>query len=194
MNPFERVIPGPSRRNNSYRRPNQTSGDASSSSRAGQRRKKSRSPDALRSHIQVPTQRYDPAQPETGKKKKQAAPLPLDDRPFLVPIDDGNSERGRKYKSKSRQQGRQGTEPLATTSAFAVENRSKKDRSKSRDASRRQIQKAPGSDSEGVQALVDLHLDYQGPITSAEFAKLKRELEMWKKVSKRISRFSSSNQ
>ncbi|OAX41034.1 hypothetical protein K503DRAFT_854937 [Rhizopogon vinicolor AM-OR11-026] len=181
MNSLERA-PGPSRRNNGYRRPNQTSGDAPSSSRAGQRRRKSRSPDAWRSQIQVATQRYDPAQPDAGKKKKQAAPQPLDDRPFLVPLDDVNSERGRKYKSKSRQQNRQGTELPSTASALAVENRSRKDRSKSRDVSHRHNTKAPGSDSEGVQALVDLHLDYQGPIAAAEFAKLKRELDTWKKL------------
>lgn len=184
MNSLERA-PGPSRRNNGYRRPNHTLGDAPSSSRTGQRRKKSRSPDAWRTQIQVATQRSEPAQPEAGKKKRQAAPQPLDDRPF-VPLDDLNFERGRKYKSKSRQQGRQGTEYTATASALAVENRPKKDRSKSRDLSQRQTPKALGSDSEGVQALMELHLDYQGPIAAAEFAKLKRELEIWKKVSKCI--------
>ncbi|KAG1738892.1 uncharacterized protein EDB91DRAFT_1137212 [Suillus paluster] len=181
MNPLERA-PGPSRRNNGHRRPNTTQVDTPSSSRASQRRKKSRSPDARNSQLQVATQRYEPAQLDAGKKKKSANPVPFDSRPFLVPHDDANSERGRKYKSKSRQQGRQGAEHPATASALAVENRPKKDRSKSRDSAHRQIYKAPASDSEGVQALVDLHLEYQGPLAAAEFAKLKRELETWKKL------------
>ena len=186
-------MPGPLRRNNSYRRPNQTLVDLPSSSRNGQRRKKSRSPDASRSQIQVAAQRYEPAQLESRKKRRQSTPPPLDDRPFLVPVDDGNSERGRKHKSKSHRQGRQGSEHPATASALAVENRFKKDRSKSRDVSYRQNHKAPGSDSEGVQALEDLHIDYQGPFAPAEFAKLRRELEMWKRVCKLILRFSLSN-
>jgi hypothetical protein len=72
----------------------------------------------------------------------------------------------------------------ATASALAVENKPKNDRSKSRDSTYRQISKASTSDSEGVQALVDLHLECQGPFSAAEFAKLKREIETWKKVSK----------
>ncbi|KAG0698228.1 hypothetical protein DFH29DRAFT_942389 [Suillus ampliporus] len=181
MNSMERT-PGPSRRNNGHRRPNSTSVDVPSSSRAGQRRKKSRSPDARNPQPQVVTQRSDPAQLEAGKKRKQANPPPFDSRQFLVPLDDANSERGRKHKSKSRQQGRQGADHPATSSALAVENRPKKDRSKSRDSAYKQFSKAPASDSEGVQALVDLHLEYQGPLAAAEFAKLKRELETWKKM------------
>lgn len=185
MNPlaFERA-PGPSRRNNGYRRPNPTSGDAPSSSRAGQRRKKSRSPDAWNPNpqLQFAAQRSEPAQPEGGKKKKSTTPLLLDNRPFLAPLDDANFERGRKHKSKSRQQGRQAVEHPTTASALAAENKPKKDRSKSRDSAYRQLSKASTSDSEGVQALVDLHLEYQGPFAAAEFAKLKREIETWKKV------------
>lgn len=178
---FERA-PGPSRRNNGYRRSNLTSGDVPPNSRNGQRRKKSRSPDAWNSRLQVTAQRSDPVQPEGGKKKKSTVPLPFDSRPFLAPVDDTNFERGRKYKSKSRQQGRQAVEHPATASALAVENKPKKDRSKSRDSAYRQISKVSGSDSEGVQALVGLHLEHQGPLAAAEFAKLKREMETWKKV------------
>lgn len=177
---FERA-PGPSRRNNGYRRPNATSGDAPSSSKTGQRRKKSRSPDAWNSQHQVAAQRSEPAQPEGGKKKKSTIPPPFDSRPFLAPLDDANFERGRKHKSKSRQQGRQVVEHPVTASALAAENKPKKDRSKSRDSAYRQISKVSTSDSEGVQALVDLHLEHQGPL-AAEFAKLKREIETWKKV------------
>lgn len=82
----------------------------------------------------------------------------------------------------------------ATASALAVENKPKKDRSKSRDSAYRQISKVSGSDSEGVQALVGLHLEYQGPLAAAEFAKLKREIETWKKVSEITSRLSASDQ
>lgn len=178
---FERA-PGPSRRNNGHRRPNPTSGDAPTNSRAGQRRRKSRSPDAWNSQLQVAAQRSEPAQSEAGRKKKSTATLPFDSRPFLAPLDDVNPERGRKHKAKSRQQGRSGVEHQATASALAVENRPKKDRSKSRDSVCRPISKAPTSDSEGVQALVDLHLEYQGPLAAAEFAKLKREIETWKKM------------
>jgi len=186
MNPlaFERA-PGPSRRNNGYRRPNPTSGDAPSSSRTGQRRKKSRSPDPWNHQLQFSAQRSEPAQPEGGKKKKSTIPLPFGNTPFLAPLeDDANFERGRKHKSKSRQHGRQTVEHPATASALAVENKPKNDRSKSRDSTYRQISKASTSDSEGVQALVDLHLECQGPFSAAEFAKLKREIETWKKVSK----------
>lgn len=190
---FERA-PGPSRRNNGYRRPNASSGDAPSNSKTSQRRKKSRSPDAWNSQLQVAAQRSEPAQPEGGKKKKSTIPPPFDSRPFLAPLDDVNFERGRKHKSKSRQQGRQVVEYPVTASALAAENKPKKDRSKSRDSAYRQISKASTSDSEGVQALVDLHLEHQGPLAAAEFAKLKREIETWKKVSRLPSRLSSSDQ
>ncbi|KAG2362183.1 hypothetical protein BDR07DRAFT_1357959 [Suillus spraguei] len=174
--------PGPSRRNNGNRRPNPTSGDTPSSSRTGQRRKKSRSPDAWNSQLQIAAQRSElAAQPEGGKKKK-TVPLLFDGRPFLAQLDDANFERGRKYKSKSRQQGRQAVEHPATASALAAENKPKKDRSKSRDSTYRQISKASACDSEGVQALAGLHFEQQGPFAPAEIAKLKGEIEMWKNV------------
>lgn len=178
-----------SRRNNTQRRqPAPTSGPAHLSS---QHRRRSGSPDPHPAQQQGQlnlTRKPDPSHADQNKRRKPGNPsLPSSSsRPFLVAIDDANSERGRKSKTKPRSHNR----PLAENTSHASVSRApethgssvKRERSKSRE-SHRLPSKGIASDAEGsgrdMHAIAD---DYTGPLAAAEFAKIKRELDSWKKA------------
>lgn len=176
-----------SRRNNTQRRqPVSISGPSPLST---QRRRRSRSPDPQ------PTQQLgqlnltrkpDVSHADQNKRKRPAnSSLPSSNsRPFLVAIDDPSSDRGRKSKTKPRSH----TRPLAENASYAGTSRvpgthpsvSKRERSRE---SPILPSKGTTSDFEGSgQDTIDTHIDYTGPLAAAEFVKIKRELDVWKKV------------
>lgn len=181
-----------SRRNNTQRRqPVSISGPSPLPS---QRRRRSRSPDPQPVQQQGQpnlTRKPDASHADQNKRKKPGNPsLPSSSsRSFLVAVDDANSDRGRKSKVKSRPHNRH----LAENSAHVTTSRApeahapsiKRERSKSRE-SLRLPSKGTASDVEAsgrdAQGIIDAHADYSGPLAAAEFAKMKRELDVWKKV------------
>lgn len=191
-----------SRRNNTQRRqPVPISGPTPLSN---QRRRRSRSPDPQPAQQQGQfnlTRKPDTSYADQNKRKKPGnTSLPSSSsRSFLVAIDDGNSDRGRKSKTKPRSHNR----PLAENASHASTSRApeihgssfKRERSKSRE-SYKLPSKGTASDAEGsgrdVHPIIDTHLDYSGPLATAEFAKIKRELDSWKKVRIYSTIFSAS--
>ena len=181
-----------SRRNNTQRRqPVSISGPSPLPS---QRRRRSRSPDPLPTQQQaqvVLTRKPEASHADPNRRKKPGNPsLPsLNSRSFLVAVDDGNSDRGRKSKVKPRSHNRHLAEnaPHASTSRVpeAQATSIKIERSKSRE-SVKLPPKNTVSDVEGsgrdAHGFIDTHADYSGSLAAAEFAKMKRELDAWKKV------------
>lgn len=183
-----------SRRNNNNAQRRQTASVSGPSALSSQRRRRSRSPDPQPVQQQGQfnlTRRPDASHADQNKRKKPGNPSlpPSSSRSFLVAVDDINSDRGRKSKVKSRQHNRH----LAENSSHVTTSRTpeahapsiKRERSKSRDSFRLPA-KGAASDAEGsgrdVQGIIDAHADYSGPLAAAEFAKMKRELDVWKKV------------
>lgn len=176
------------RRNNTQRR--QPISISSPLPLPNQRRRRSRSPDAQPTQEQRMPRKPDASHADANKRKKPGNPsLPLPSsgsRSFLVAVDDTNSDRGRKSKVKPRSHNRHLAEnaPHASTSR-APEVQVKRERSKSRE-SVRLPSKGAASDAEGsgrdTHGIVDAHADCSGPLAVAEFAKMKRELDTWKRV------------
>lgn len=103
-------------------------------------------------------------------------------------VDDPNSDRGRRSKVKPRAHNRQLVENAtheSTSRAPEVQTISIKERSKSRESAKLPS-KGTASDVEGsgrdMHGIIDAHADYSGPIAAAELAKMKRELDSWKKA------------
>lgn len=178
-----------SRRNNTQRR--QQVPISGPSSLSSQRRRRSRSPDPQPGQQQGQLNAVRKPDADQNKRKKPGnSSLPSSNsRSFLVAIDDTNSDRGRKSKTKPRSHNRSQVENVshASTSRAPDTHASslKRERSKSRE-SPKLPSKGTASDAEGsgrdVQAIIDFHSDYNGPLAAAEFAKMKRELDVWKKV------------
>ncbi|KAF8552871.1 hypothetical protein OG21DRAFT_1510954 [Imleria badia] len=156
-----------------------------------QRRRRSRSPDAQPAQEQRQlnfTRKPDASHADQTKRKKPGNPSlsSSTSRSFLVAVDDTNSDRGRKGKVKPRPHNRHLAEnaPHASTSR-APEVQAKRERSKSRE-SIKLPSKGTASDAEGsgrdTQGIMDAHADYTGPLAAAEYAKIKRELDSWKKL------------
>lgn len=181
-----------SRRNNTQRRqPVYISGPSPLPS---QRRRRSRSPDPQPTQQQAQlnlTRKPEASHSDPSKRKKPGnPPLPSSSsRSFLVAVDDANADRGRKSKVKPRSHNRHLAEnaPHASTSrapeAQAISIR--RERSKSRE-SFKLPSKSTVSDAEGsgrdTHGMIDAHADYSGSLAAAEIAKMKRELDSWKKV------------
>ncbi|KAG8215072.1 hypothetical protein J3R82DRAFT_8493 [Butyriboletus roseoflavus] len=182
---------GSRRSNNQRRQAGPISGPSPLSS---QSRRRSRSPDPQPAQQQGQhnlTRKPDVAHADQNKRKKPGNPfLPSSSsRPFLVAIDDANSDRGRKSKVKPRSQNRhlaENSPRVSTPRAPEAHGTSiKRERSKSRE-SHKLPSKGAASDAEGsargAHGIIDAHADYSGPLTAAEFAKMKRELDVWKKL------------
>ncbi|KAF8836835.1 hypothetical protein BDN67DRAFT_973689 [Paxillus ammoniavirescens] len=182
-----------SRRNSTQRRPHTSTLGALAVS--GQRRRRSRSPDGQPSQQQLPHSvppKAETSHAEQNKRKKSgntSFPHP-NSRSFLISADDGNSDRGRKSKTKPRSHNRHLVEnaPHASTSR-APENSSaasKRERSKSRESfklpSKATISDVEGSGKDWQNGFLDTHSEYSGPLAAAEFTRLKRELDNLKKV------------
>lgn len=181
-----------SRRTNTQRR--QPASISGPSPLPSQRRRRSRSPDPQLVQPQGQpnsTRRPDTSHTDQNKRKKPGNPsLPSSSsRSFLVAVDDANADRGRKSKVKPRSHNRHLVENAtneSTSRAPEVQAISiKKERSKSRE-SVRLPSKGTASDVEGsgrdMHGITDAHADYSGPIATAEFARMKRELDSWKKA------------
>lgn len=182
---------GSRRSNNQRRQPGLVSGPSPLS---GQSRRRSRSPDPRPAQQQGQlnvTRKPDASHVDQNKRKKPGNPsLPSSSsRSFLVAIDDANSDRGRKSKVKPRSHNRhlaENSSHVSTSRAPEAHGTSvKRERSKSRD-SLKLPSKSIASDAEGsgrdAYGIIDAHVDYSGPLAAAEFAKMKRELDVWKKV------------
>lgn len=181
-----------SRRNNTQRRqPVSISGPSALSS---QRTRRSGSPDPPLVQQQGQTnltRKSDASHADQNKRKKPGNPsLPASSsRSFLVAVDDANPDRGRKSKAKPRSHNRHLAEnsPHVSTSRAPDAHAAsiKRERSKSRD-SLRLPSKGTASDAEGsgrdAQGIIGAHADYSAPLAAAEIAKMKRELDVWKKV------------
>ncbi|KAI6044439.1 hypothetical protein EDC04DRAFT_2642615 [Pisolithus marmoratus] len=109
------------------------------------------------------------SQVDQSRRKKPGNPssIPTTSRPFMVAMDEANSDRGRKSKPRQRHHSRHlpentthagASQPVETPLSIAKEERPP------------------------FGTLFDLHADYSGPFAAAEFAKMKREIDGLRKL------------
>ena len=128
------------------------------------------------------------SQAEQNRRKKPSS-LSSYARSFVVAGDDANSDRGRKSKSKQRLHNRHLPENAMHNGSShpvniseSIESILKKERSRSRDSQRPPRSTASGVEPSATRTILDLRTDYSGPPAAAELIRLKREIEILKKV------------
>ncbi|KAH7885761.1 hypothetical protein F5I97DRAFT_1875210 [Phlebopus sp. FC_14] len=180
-----------SRRSHNHRRVQQVPAENTSGSRQAGRRRRSRSPEGQGSQHQGQANaapKPDTSQNDSNKRKKSNNPslISTSSRPFIVAIDEVTSDRGRKSKSKPRSHNRHLTEnatssTLAHTSDLATV---KRERSKSRESSKIPSKTTSDVDSSAkdLRNFLDAQTDYSGPLAVAEYSRMKREYDNWRKL------------
>ncbi|KAL4078895.1 hypothetical protein V8B97DRAFT_2021236 [Scleroderma yunnanense] len=187
------VNSGTRRNNNGTRRSHPSPVETQSAFKQSNRRCQTYSPDLYATQPQSQSSVIMPAIPESSqaeqsRRKKSGNPSSLSTyaRSFMVAIDEANSDRGRKSKSKQRLHNRHLPENVVHNDSShpndVPDSTARRERSHSRDSQKHPKPIVPDVEVSTLRNLLDLQSDYSGPLAAAEFAKLKREVDSLKKL------------